>query len=488
MRPRHARLLIVTVIIAIGALAGGYLLRRESVNDRRVLAERLVARLDSLSGDEEERLMALGDDAFRALLPVVRERMANVGPSARRGADEENYWLFHVAFRLLSGSSTAAHTPAMLALLRDSTTPGTERTIVDWLMEKGDSHQAMPALLDVLQAEPPGPSVPPGTSMFDRHTTYRVVLDFVVKSPDPRAQRFLIDSLADDKATRMLRRAAFLNLSRTAGDAGVKAVIGARDVERTLPPLVDFVKPHRQIGPLTTYRDQDGVTWALFPSGALGDGRDLWLARDDGSGGWRDPVFTGRERPPAIDDDLLPGILADATIRLDSDGDGWTDVAEARLGTDAASRDSDGDGLPDGQDRNPLAAPRSLTEDEQVLEAAFHARFRFAAEPPVPCLLRLPTGVQPFEVSGWGWFVVAVSEGAETPPFADRGWSGTGFAGFGNRRRADAPLIEWSADRTEAKVEVEIAYGGLHASGYLVHLRRVGGAWVPIAVENVWVS
>ena len=48
------------------------------------------------------------------------------------------------------------------------------------------------------------------------------------------------------------------------------------------------------------------------------------------------------------------------TLRMDSDGDGLTDIVEARYMTDPFNRDTDGDGIADGLDLNPrFALPRS---------------------------------------------------------------------------------------------------------------------------------
>jgi len=47
------------------------------------------------------------------------------------------------------------------------------------------------------------------------------------------------------------------------------------------------------------------------------------------------------------------------TLRLDSDHDGLLDTVEKRLGTDPQKPDTDGDGLPDSKDANPLAGPAS---------------------------------------------------------------------------------------------------------------------------------
>lgn len=48
------------------------------------------------------------------------------------------------------------------------------------------------------------------------------------------------------------------------------------------------------------------------------------------------------------------------TLRKDSDGDGLTDIEEARFMTDAFNSDTDGDGIADGLDLNPrMSVPRS---------------------------------------------------------------------------------------------------------------------------------
>src|SRR5207244_1782683 len=65
-------------------------------------------------------------------------------------------------------------------------------------------------------------------------------------------------------------------------------------------------------------------------------------------------------------------------IERDSDGDGWTDLEEGRIGTNPHAADSDGDGIPDGRDVCPLyPLPRpDLSDDNNIiLDKAVFAAF-----------------------------------------------------------------------------------------------------------------
>jgi hypothetical protein len=64
-------------------------------------------------------------------------------------------------------------------------------------------------------------------------------------------------------------------------------------------------------------------------------------------------------------------ILDAEALRLDTDGDGMTDLLERTLGLDPAHPDSDRDGAPDGYDAWPLVAPRPDAPDRALLQAAW---------------------------------------------------------------------------------------------------------------------
>src|SRR5207248_8573014 len=100
-------------------------------------------------------------------------------------------------------------------------------------------------------------------------------------------------------------------------------------------------------------------------------------------------------------------------IRQDTDGDGLTDIVEARLGTNPRKPDSDGDGLSDLVDPCPNAAPRPLSDAERIVAACIEARF-FEEKWSVPAVLS-GENVQPFELYGYPGPLLWQATGPELP-------------------------------------------------------------------------
>lgn len=101
------------------------------------------------------------------------------------------------------------------------------------------------------------------------------------------------------------------------------------------------------------------------------DGDDLQLAVDarelDDASVTFPPVGLRAKRQEK--DLLLRCPLAE--LRKDTDGDGLTDIEEARLVTDPSSVDTDGDGLSDKDDPAPLGADAPSTPEQEVRQAAY---------------------------------------------------------------------------------------------------------------------
>ena len=62
-----------------------------------------------------------------------------------------------------------------------------------------------------------------------------------------------------------------------------------------------------------------------------------------------------------------------ADLYRDSDGDGLTDLAEKELGLNPYRADSNGNGIPDGSDKNPFYKLHKLNEQEQIYQAVLEA-------------------------------------------------------------------------------------------------------------------
>jgi hypothetical protein len=245
----------------------------------------------------------------------------------------------------------------------------------------------------------------------------------------------------------------------------------------------------------------------------LGSHGDLWIATKV-DGHWVKPQFSGvsafgvtrwaKPKPPEptaggmTGKELVEGAWFEVLpgrpdLSLDTDGDGLTDVAEGRLGTDPRKRDTDSDGDADGVDPWPNAAPRKLSDAEQVLAVAFEARYHFA-DGESPAIFFAEEGMTPFEMVGWAGPVIWRS------PEQKESWSlplewcyeqGLGFLRFGTVGEGEnwaTKLIRWNDDRTEAYVLISTYYGGLEGTGYGIKLRKFGGQWVVIWMEMEYIS
>jgi hypothetical protein len=245
----------------------------------------------------------------------------------------------------------------------------------------------------------------------------------------------------------------------------------------------------------------------------LGSHGDLWIASKV-DGHWANPRFTGvstrgitawaEPKPPEplvagktgkeLAEGAWFGVLAgNSDLERDTDGDSLPDVAERRLGTDPGNRDTDNDGDPDDVDPWPNAPLREKSEAEQVLAAAFEARFHFA-DGEGPAIFFAEKGMEPFEMVGWTGPVIWRVEDAHKEWSSPLEWcyeQGVGFLRFG--AVADGgdwatELIRWNEDRTEAYVLISAYYGGLAGTGYGIKLRKFGNQWLVIWMEMEYIS
>lgn len=241
-------------------------------------------------------------------------------------------------------------------------------------------------------------------------------------------------------------------------------------------------------------------------------------------------AMAGEEPPPEVEQRLT---FTWAALRKDTDGDGWTDLLEARLHTDPARADSDGDGLPDpldpaprgrGSDAPPPCAASPDTgcpagQDGQrpddgcrpcpetvtaagcsrlgVLHAAFFGNFAFTPGD-APLFVEGPPEVN-LQYEGYPGPVIWLSE-AEAAELQRRvGLDGATYFSFDMRREegldgewrsVGSPLetVDFSEDGARATVHVTEYRGRLNAVGRRIELRCIAGRWYPLSVEMTWVS
>jgi len=161
-------------------------------------------------------------------------------------------------------------------------------------------------------------------------------------------------------------------------------------------------------------------------------------------------------------------------VLLDQDGDGWTDVEEARLGTDSAKDDTDGDGISDGMDTCPaFPRPKDRPGDEEteILQRAFFATFGLGGARHMLAFSARSRKVHVWGYSGPVFF--------KANPRGRRGNHGEGSLS-----------VRWSIGRGGAHAVVDISdYAGPLAGGsQSVFLRKIRGRWTVIDWEAGLVS
>lgn len=334
----------------------------------------------------------------------------------------------------------------------------------------------------------------------------REALIAVAESRDPRAVAYMVDILKDPSAPPEWRREAFTHLASTGGEAGLTAVRSVRKTRKAAPTWQEsYAQSNAQV---EIKSDQIGVRWRLSKSSTLGNIGDFYIQKESASG-WGPPVFTGffdsriLTMPEQTDyrgmpvKELMEGgwvqaFTSNDALTKDTDGDGLTDLVEARLGTDPAKNDTDGDGLPDAVDPCPNAAPREVDDREKIVAACVEARF-FAEDWRIPAVIRAKD-IKPFELYGYGGTLVWEGDGY-------RGWLpdmfGTGVnaitfspAVFNpeelGRRNGDWLKIE--PDGKHALTLISCYSGGLSGDGWNVWLVKVGQDWFVTKIERAYIS
>lgn len=483
---------------------------------RQALARKWVARFDELDESDVKRLESLKDDAFEPLLEAFVKTCDAHDAKGERGDSYALYSKYQDLGKVLAGVVSSRRTNDLMAALgtckpRSSAKP----TLLTLLARVGDPKVVTPYFLKEIEGVET-----PGFEMYESNTY--VARQYIAQSSDPRAVAYMVRVLRDPKADDAQRFEAYVNLARTGGEEGVRAVLAERHKRTLLKPLEERVVEGflgagefgKKMKPLGEKADAQGRTWGLLQSGVLGSAGDLWLA-EKVNGKWVRPLFTGvstegvsRWAKPAPPEPTFSGktakqlsdgawfttLVGNAELAKDSDGDGLTDIAEKRLGTDPKKPDTDGDGDSDAVDPWPNAASRELSDTEQAVAAAFEARYHFGASVG-PGLFNAPKGMKPFEMVGRSGPMLWVAEGQQpwALPLQQCYEQGVAFIGvYGGTEDDTKPpgdaAVRWNKDRTEASLTISTYFGGLNGTGYSATVRKIGNEWVVVAMRMAYVS
>jgi hypothetical protein len=161
-------------------------------------------------------------------------------------------------------------------------------------------------------------------------------------------------------------------------------------------------------------------------------------------------------------------------VERDTDGDGWTDNEEQRLGLDPRNQDSDKDGIPDGQDiwPNKAIVPGSNDEDTQILRRALFAVFGIGGS---SHLLLVASPVQPVEIIGYKGPVLF---GEDVKSWIAKGNQSGVFVRWRIRKKSANAAI----------VEIVDYEGPLAAGGQDVRLKKIGNEWYVVNRRTTWIS
>jgi hypothetical protein len=471
------RFIVAAALLAVATLGGA------QTNPFRDL----IVRIDRPKEGDSEKLAAYGDEAFKVLLPIVRRRIVE---SNERGRHEPERQRVLNALMPLLGSATPARTADVTALYELTNFDVAQMHLLGWMAKKGTPELNRELFEDILELN----------RKSDSYQGADLPVIGLVRIGDARSVKLLLQILKDDKLSLALKREVYIRIAATGNVAALDAVRQGIRRSRVLPPLEQRIDLPSMVesGEATILgtATRKEVVWGLVKCGLLGNRDDLWIWRKEGAK-WVAPMFTGvsaywphhqtgspyegnEKHEAAIKQltqstDWVQSFVGNGDIPLDSDQDGYTDIIELWLGLDPQKKDADGDGIPDGIDKNPKAAARKLNETEATLKGAFEAATAFR---PFHGNLfaTFPPSIPPIELDSWSHLVLP-----HIPVSADPSRAVFGF-GFTIGYQSGPP-VRFSKDGKTAEVEIRES-GGYYESTSVITLRKFGQEWFPVDERN----
>lgn len=347
--------------------------------------------------------------------------------------------------------------------------------------------------------------------------------------------------LKDEKQNHFRRRAAFVALGAIGVPAAQNAIMAFRN---THTPLKSTWSP-QAFTPSFNYKIEEDVVetalptqirqqtaiessgskekWEAILSPYLGGYNDVWVGKSSTDGAIEHPLFTGLTRPEskpnkrikletlkfidaknteitfAVAEDNknwrseAPVKFSPESLSVDRDKDGLPDIVETRLRLAINNPDSDGDGIKDSEDLNPLAsAKQKLTVEQKIFREAFFAYYAFLKRRGL--VVVDPGEGSTFEVTGRRDPVLSLRRATSEKLRKEIGLHAVDYVSFGGPYPTDIVGGEaqrnpvWNKTKTEAQIGMDISRSGDNAVAYNVTLKKVGNNWVVTRFSRAWTT
>lgn len=465
---------------------------------RKSLAMRLARDFDLIDENERALLEKLAPESFAPLLQIVIDAENGQEKLDHGDSLKDHDW----SYEMYSRSSDVRQildktvTPQVSPLLAEAVTklrPGSEAraAIMRLFMKNPDPKVGGPIFVALLNGIP--------RRDWAEKQEVEAALTGLANCEYGPGTDLLISVLHDKSVDDRLRDLAYCSVALHGGARAAAEVASEQARVAPLPLLADRVRAEYTMARKDAFvrrsKDASGKMWVLFECGALANAKDLWVSQL-ADGKLVDPVFTGLTQAEPrgfftgsesqfkfhaktvkqiVEGDWVKELAEAPEIWKDSDGDGVTDIEEARLGTDPLKKDSDNDGIDDQHDPWPTVARQATSDEEKALAAAFEVRYHFYSRG--PAVVGFPKGMTPFEMPGRHEPCLVSGQGT----LANQYENGVALIGLDSGMR-------WNADRTQMSLTISTYYGGLAGDGTEVTVRKFGNDWIPVSKQMQYVS
>ena len=485
--------------------------------DKQAIIKKLLSHFDTLNDGQKAMLKSMGEEAFELVFPIIKEKITlfdkKFALKNNNNAEyEQDYIKVNDLLSILTPIISESHTTILISIFNNCESAYLKQRMLEIIVANGEKDKTVEWCLKLLD------------QIASDSDLYQIAWRYLADSKNPAVIEYITTHISSENTCKYACNDMIGDLSNTEIRKEVDNLFARNKPDRSIPSLYHFL----QMDELSTVpvkrkdrlhqilccppellelrKDKEGNLWGLIQSFILGE-NDFWLAKYDGAL-WTDVWFIGISKETVDKKSWNSALMKESDISKDSDGDSWTDLVEKRIGTDPHNPDTDGDELKDSEDKNPLVAPRALSEIEQIVANALDCFFKYKSliqigkeayggksNPyigvKVPVLVELPKGVEPFEIPGATWISVTAKSGTHhyigsqsmllrfPPPWPEFIPELKNERGH---RILENNFILWNEDRTEVTLNLEEYHGELAQRWYDVLLKKVNGQWLVIYI------